>query len=50
MSAGNTAASGGHTFILNGIVDADSARRSIERVLQNSGKRLGPINLSGSGI
>lgn len=50
ISAGNTAAGGGHTFILNGIVDADSARRSIERVLQNSAKRMGPINLAGSGI
>jgi hypothetical protein len=36
------------TINLNGIVDADSARRAIERVLQNSGKRLGPINLVGS--
>ena len=36
------------TINLNGIVDADSARRAIERVLQNSGKRLGPINLIGS--
>ena len=50
MSAGNTAAGGGHTFILNGIVDADSARRSIERVLQNSGKRLGQANLVGNAI
>jgi hypothetical protein len=50
MSAGNTAAGGGHTFILNGIVDADSARRSIERVLQNSGKRLGQANLIGSAL
>jgi len=50
MSAGNTAASGGHTFILNGIIDADSARRSIEKVLQNSGKRLGQANLVGNAI
>lgn len=50
ISAGKTAAGGGHTFILNGIVDADSARRSIERVLQNSTRRLGPVNLAGSGI
>jgi len=36
------------TFNLNGIVDADSARRAIEDVLRNSGKRLGPVNLIGS--
>jgi hypothetical protein len=50
ISAGKTAGMGGNTFILNGIVDADSARRSIERVLQNSTRRLGPVNLAGSGI
>lgn len=50
LSAGKTAAGGGHTFILNGIIDADSARRSIEKVLQNSGKRLGQANLVGNAI
>lgn len=50
ISAGNTAGGGGHTFILNGIVDADSARRSIERVLQRSAKNLGAINLAGSAL
>jgi hypothetical protein len=38
------------TFNLNGIVDADSARRAIEDVLRNSAKRLGPINLTGSAL
>ena len=41
---------GGVTINLNGIVDADSARRSIEYVLQNSGKRLGAVNLTGSAL
>jgi phage-related protein len=40
--------SGGNTFILNGIVDAESARRSIERVMQNSTLRTGAVNLAGS--
>ena len=38
------------TFNLNGIVDADSARRAIEDVLRNSAKRLGPIDLIGSAL
>jgi hypothetical protein len=36
------------TVIMNGIVDGESARRSIERLLQNSAKRTAPINLVGS--
>lgn len=39
---------GGNTFILNGIVDAESARRSIERIMQNSTLRTGAVNLAGS--
>ena len=39
---------GGHTFILNGIVDAESARRTIERVLQQSSIRTGAVNINGS--
>jgi len=42
------AGSGGNTFILNGIVDAESARRTIERVMQNSTLRTGAVNLAGS--
>ena len=39
----------GTTIInLNGIVDAESARRSIERLLQNSSRRTGAINLVGA--
>jgi hypothetical protein len=40
--------SSGVTVIMNGIVDGESARRSIERLLQNSAKRTAPINLVGS--
>jgi hypothetical protein len=39
---------GGNTFIFNGIIDAESARRSIERVMQNSTLRTGAVNLAGS--
>lgn len=39
---------GGNTFILNGIVDAESARRTIERIMQNSSLRTGQVNLAGS--
>ena len=39
---------GGNTFIFNGVVDAASARRSIERVLQTQSRISGPINLSGA--
>jgi phage-related protein len=41
---------GGNTFILNGIVDAESARRTIERVMQNSTLRTGAVNLAGSAL
>jgi hypothetical protein len=33
---------------MNGVIDGESARRSIERLLQNSAKRTAPINLVGS--
>lgn len=35
---------------LNGIVDAESARRSIERLLQDSGRRTAAVNLVGSAL
>jgi hypothetical protein len=44
----NQSGGGGNTFIFNGVIDGESARRSIERVLQNSAKRTAPINLVGS--
>lgn len=41
---------GGNTFIFNGVVDGESARRSIERLMQNSTKRTGSVNLAGSSL
>lgn len=42
---GGTAAAGGTTVInINGIVDAESARRSIERLIQQSSRRTGAVN------
>lgn len=38
---------GGNTFIFNGVIDGESARRSIERLLQDSSRRTGAINLVG---
>jgi hypothetical protein len=39
---------GGVTVIMNGIIDGESARRSIEKLLQDSARRTGPINLVGA--
>jgi uncharacterized protein YukE len=40
---------GGSTIInINGVIDAESARRSIEKLLQNSARRTSPINLIGA--
>jgi hypothetical protein len=48
---GNDRLGGGNVTInLNGIVDADSARRAIENVLRNSGKRIGAVDLVGNTI
>lgn len=42
-------AGGGSTIInLNGIIDGESARRSIEKLLQDSARRTGAINLAGA--
>ena len=43
-------AGGGVTIIMNGIVDGESARRSIERLLQDSSRRTGAVNLVGSNL
>jgi len=40
--------SGGNTFIFNGVLDAASARQSIERLLQTQSRISGPINLAGA--
>lgn len=42
------AAMGGTTIIMNGVIDGESARRSIEKVLQDSSRRTGAINLAGA--
>jgi hypothetical protein len=42
-------AGGGQTIInLNGIIDGESARRTIEKLLQDSARRTGAINLLGA--
>ena len=55
MSAGRNgriAANGsaGNTFIFNGVIDGESARRSIEKLLQTSARRTGAINLAGANL
>jgi hypothetical protein len=44
----NRLGGGGNTFIFNGVVDGESARRSIERIMQQSTRRTGAVNLAGS--
>jgi hypothetical protein len=44
----NKLGGGGNTFIFNGVIDGESARRSIERLMQNSTLRTGAVNLAGS--
>jgi len=39
---------GGVTIIMNGVIDGESARRSIERLLQDSSRRTGAVNLVGA--
>jgi hypothetical protein len=38
----------GVTIIMNGVIDGESARRSIERLLQDSARRTGAVNLVGA--
>jgi hypothetical protein len=40
----------GNTFIFNGVIDGESARRSIEKLLQTSARRTGSINLAGANL
>lgn len=40
--------SGGNTFIFNGVVDGESARRSIERLFQTSSRISGAPNFTGA--
>lgn len=46
----NKLGGGGNTFIFNGVIDGESARRSIERVMQNSTRRTGTVNFAGSAL
>lgn len=46
----NGGSNGNVTINLNGIIDAESARRSIERLLQDSGRRTAAVNLVGSSL
>jgi hypothetical protein len=39
---------GGVTVIMNGIIDGESARRSIEKLLQDSARRTGAVNFVGA--
>ena len=43
-------AGSGNTFIFNGVIDGESARRSIEKLLQSSARRTGAINLAGANL
>jgi hypothetical protein len=38
----------GVTIIMNGVIDGESARRSIERLLQDSSRRTGAVNFVGA--
>ena len=44
----NKLGGGGNTFIFNGVIDGESARRSIERIMQQSTRRTGAVNLAGA--
>jgi hypothetical protein len=46
-SKGGSTNAQGTTIIMNGVIDGESARRSIEKVLQDSSRRTGAINLAG---
>jgi hypothetical protein len=46
----NKLSGGGNTFIFNGVIDGESARRSIERLLQSSARRTGAVNFAGANL
>lgn len=39
---------GGNTFIFNGVIDGESARRSIEKLLRESARRTGQVSFVGN--
>ena len=48
ISKASSSMGNGVTIIMNGVIDGESARRSIERLLQDSSRRTGAINLVGA--
>lgn len=44
----DTSNGGGVTIVMNGIIDGESARRSIEKLLQDSARRTGAVNFVGA--
>jgi hypothetical protein len=46
----NRLGGGGNTFVFNGVIDGESARRSIERLLQSSARRTGAVNFAGANL
>ena len=46
----NKLGGGGNTFVFNGVIDGESARRSIERLLQSSARRTGAVNFAGANL
>jgi len=48
MASNRVGASSGTTIIMNGVVDGESARRSIERLMQDSSRRTGVVNFAGA--
>ena len=46
----NKLGGGGNTFVFNGVIDSESARRSIERLLQSSARRTGAVNFAGANL
>ena len=46
----DTGGGSGVTIVMNGVIDGESARRSIERLLQDSSRRTGAINLVGASL
>jgi hypothetical protein len=36
------------TINMNGVIDGESARRTLEKLLQDSARRTGPVNFAGA--
>jgi hypothetical protein len=46
----DTPTGGNTTIIMNGVIDGESARRSIEKVMQTSSRRTSAVNLNGGSL